>query len=236
MDILPEGVIYAKDRQIYPLAYPKLQLQPETCELTVIVFGERKNIACAEIPDDAEVIEVEDVSGRSFNRAMEQAHGRFVALCQDGDIVTPERFAIQLQDDADLSLSPIESEQEHPAWSIRGYTQEADRPSNQLSTMMFRRSIFEELEGAHPDMTDGFDYDLYVRLVSDHRFEIAYHADTLVSRELFLEDGAVYTQQVYNDAVNRVRYTKDYHAPSIRARGLDERILAAARPPYTEAD
>ena len=128
IDMLPEGVIYVDDRMLYPLTYPKLQLQPETCELTVVIFGSRSDVAGALLPDGAEVIEVADQpSGAAFNRAIMQAHGRFVAICQAGDTLAPTRFEQQLEDDADLSLSSIETSGKTFAWSLRGYTQRVSR-------------------------------------------------------------------------------------------------------------
>lgn len=230
IDILPEGSIYVDDRMIYPLAYPKLKLQPEACELSVIVFGNPKVVSGVSTPGDAEIIIVKEApSGRVFNEAVEKARGHFIAVCQEADRIAADRFVCQLKDDVDFSLSPVASSSRIPPWSIRGYTQSADVPNNQLSTWMFRRSIFEQLEGAHPDLTAGFDYDLYVRIVSDHRFSVAYHADSFVWRKYELPFGLTYTQQVYNDAVNRIRYTKDYHALSVRARDLGKRILDRSR-------
>jgi hypothetical protein len=220
IDILPEGTLYADNRCIYPVHYPKLALQDEQCELTVIVFGAAADeVVGLQVEGDVEVIGIgNEASGLWFNAAMEQAHGKYVAVCRGGDIVHPDRFDLQLAAAADLSLSSVIG-CDRP-WSLRGYTHRADLPTEQLSTLMFRRDIFRRIPGACPDLQTGFEYDLFVRIASDQSMTVAYLAEPLVERPLHLPFGRVYTQQVYNDAVNRVRYTKDYHAPSIRRRPL----------------
>lgn len=219
IDILAEGSMYVENRYIYPVEYPKLVLQPTRCELTVVIFGERAATVDLDVCSSVEIIEVPvDADGQSFNAAIERAHGEYVAICRAGDIIHPDRFDLQLAAGADLSFGSV-CGCARP-WSLRGYTHKADYPTEQLSTLMFRRSIFDRVRGACPLLQTGFEYDLFVRIVSDQTMSVAYHAEELVERPLSLPFGAVYTQQVYNDAVNRVRYTKDYHAPSIRRRPL----------------
>ena len=221
IDTLPEGVIYAQDRNIYPLTYPMLKLQPEQCELTILYYGNLNHKDWPSIPPDTEIFLMGDgePDGATFNKGIEWAHGRYVAVCQEGDVVNLERFKIQIEDDADLSLCPVAGGGD--AWLLRAYTDVTDTPSEQLGSMLFRRSIFEKIPGAYPDLQTGFDYDLFVRIVSDERMTIAYRSTPLVARDLYLPYGRVYTQQVYNDASNRIRYTKDYHAVAIWGQTLD---------------
>lgn len=221
IDILPEGLIYAHDRNIYPLDYPMLKLRAEQCELSLLYYGSVKAVARMQPPSaDSEIIFMgSEADGATFNAGISAAHGKYVAVCREGDVVDPKRFEIQMADDADLSLCPVEDGGD--PWLLRAYTNTPDTPSEQLSSMLFRRSIFEKIPGAHPDLQVGFDYDLFVRIVADERLTVVAHSAPLVKRKLSLPYGRVYSQQVYNDAANRVRYTKDYHALSIRGRPLD---------------
>jgi hypothetical protein len=255
VELLCEGVIHVPNRCVYPLTYPKLRLQKEKCDLTILYWGRMTPENKDNIPTGSEVLMMGDEpDGESFNRGIEQAHGRFVALCREGDrTLVAYRFKRQMDDDADLSLSSVSSDELMPApdncgphlypswqsdepievfmqprthaWSLRGYTSESDRPTAQLSTMMFKRSLFDRIPGAHPDLIDGFEYDLYVRIVADQQADVTYHRAPLVHHNLELPFGRVYAQQVYNDAVNRVRYEQDYHALSIRRRPLGECVF-----------
>lgn len=219
VDLLNEGTIYVQDRNIYPLTYPKLQLQPDQRELTIFWYGKKPCSDLYQLPKDTEVLHSqEEPNGNNFNRLVEQASGKYIAIHRDGDMSVSERFKIQLGAAADLVLCPVAGG--GAPWLIRGYTQTVDTPSEQLSSMMIRRSALASTGGAHPEMTAGFDYDLFVRMSVDPTISIAHLSETLIARDLKCPYGHVYTQQVYNDAANRVRYTKDYHALSVRRRSL----------------
>lgn len=214
-DVLPEGSIYVADRQLYPATYPMLELLPEDRELSIVALGGRPR---GPTPNDAEIIYHPDISGDAFNWAMQQATGRYVMCMQGGDRQLNDRAVRQLEDAADLSLGAIMLENgELKSWGLRDYTFRTDLPVEQFGTMMFRRDVFRTIPGAHPDMTAGFDYDLYVRIVSDARFDVVMHRAPLIERVQTFPYGQVYTQQVYNDAANRVRYERDYHAVAVRA-------------------
>lgn len=221
IDLLNEGTIYSSDRSVYPLSYPQLSLQEEQYSLSIFWYGATEfNRDGLKLPHDIEILSAGDVTpdGENFNRLVEKAHGRYIAVCRDGDTIVPSRFNLQMDAKADLCISPVVAG--GSPWLLRGYTQVADTPSEQLSTMMIRRDVFNRVGGAATELTAGFDYDLFVRICADSRNSVAYISEPLVARELSLPCGSVYTQQVYNDAANRVRYTKDYHAIAVRERPL----------------
>lgn len=214
IDILSEGTICVKNRSVYPLAYPVISLSEEKCRLTILYYGDQTGISGLE-GDDTQLIYMGagKPDGATFNLGLAAAHGRFIAVCREGDEIDPDRFKQQIKADADLVMCPVEGG--GSSWLPYRYTHRVDEPSEQLSSILFRREIFEHIGAAHPTLTVGFEYDLFVRIVSDKRMSIVNQSIPLVRREKRIES-PVYAQQVYNDAANRVRYSKDYHAPAIR--------------------
>jgi len=245
MEISPEAGIVVPDRNIYPVTYPAPQLAAPEIPLTVLVFVDRGDppiVRTAGIPPEAQVIVLrcagDDVQtsrgqvldcrdvplGAAFNRALALTHGRRIAICRTGDLPV-QRFARQLKDDVDMSLSVVQCDDgEVDGWGLYGFTDTVDAPTRQLGTLMFKRRALERY-AAHPDMHDGFDYDLYLRVLTDTAMSVAYHERPLVcGRRSTTPYGRTYTQQVYNDAANRIRYGKVYHAWSYRAGSLEQQL------------
>ncbi|HSN70896.1 MAG TPA: hypothetical protein VLT59_05275 [Steroidobacteraceae bacterium] len=247
MEISPEAGIVVPDRNIYPVTYPTPKLGEPEVPLTLIVFVDRDDkpvVGAEELPPDTqvivlqcaaevttscgEVIDCRDVPlGTAFNRALAASRGRRIAICRAGDRQL-RRFDIQLKDDVDMSLSTIRCE-DHTldGWGMYSFTYTVDAPTRQLGTLMFTRRALERY-AAHPDMDDGFDYDLYLRVLTDSDMSVAYHETPLVQGYKSVRPyGRIYTQQVYNDAANRIRYGKVYHAWSYRAGPLEQRLRAS---------
>lgn len=245
MEISPEAGIVVPDRNVYPVSYPEPKLGPAEIPLTVIVIvgrDERPVVNASGIPPKAEVIVLQcfddEVStprgtvidcrdvplGAAFNRALAASHGRRIAVCYANDI-SLGRFERQLKDDVDMSLGTVRCDSDEvEGWGLYGFTHTVDKPTRQLGTMMFTRRALERY-AAHPDMDDGFDYDLYLRVLTDPSMSVAYHEKPLVQGfPNSCPYGHVYTQHVYNDAANRIRYGKVYHAWSYRAGPLDQHL------------
>lgn len=228
---LPDAAIKVNDRSIYPLEYPRLTLVKETTrKLSIIVFREPGEPGCPSVeeiglgcPEDTEILlPVGSTFGEVFNNGMEAATGEFVALHRIGTRTTEDRFSRQLDVDMDMSFGPVILGDENTAlstshiWHIRGFEQRAAPVNACLGTLMFRRSIFNEIPGAHPDLHDGFEYDLMVRIAHDTRFNVLQFNHPMGYRsERNPKHGVMYTQHVYNDAASRISYGEDHHAWSV---------------------
>lgn len=241
VDLSMEAGICVPDRNIYAVDYPAPRLSKEKCQLSVIVLIERGNtfkIRRSDFPYGAEIIIVNctttnvdtdglaviDCSmmptGAAFNVAVAEAHGKFIAIHKAGN-TTGQRFDVQMSDDVDLSIVPIRNGDKLEGWSSFGFTQLTDVPNGQAGGLMFsRRSL--STYSAQPTMHAGFDYDLYLRIVADQSMSLAYHDDICIDGPVYTNPyGTLYTQQVYNDAANRLRYGKVYHAWAIRPGPVD---------------
>lgn len=249
-EISPDAGIRVYDRNIYPVEYPKLKLAPVETDLTVIVIYDWDDSAMLDpksVPKGAEILiakcrpmwinadigRIFDCSGMpvgaAFNRLVQLAHGKRIAVHRPS-ARSNDRWNRQLKDDADLSLSTIQLDRDAiEGWGMYSFTHVVDKPTRQLGTMMFSRKALER-HAAHPDMPDGFDYDLYLRMMLDEELEVVYHETPLVhDRKNLCPYGRQYTQQVYNDAANRLRYGKAFHAWSYRTGPVDEQLPSAER-------
>lgn len=217
VEISPEAAIYVDDRNIYPVTYPTLYLPPAQMQLSVVSVGEDES----QLPSDLHVVQMSDdrtiPAGKRFNDAVLQTASEYVAVVVAGYTNVLDRLELQLRDRAALSLGAVITPDGLEQWLPQNHVQLSDVPSGQLATMMFHRSVFERLGGACEELPEGFEYDLFLRVVSAGDLPLAYHTDGLVRGEPYVcRNGAAYTQQVYNDAANRLRYTKGYHGPAIQ--------------------
>ena len=224
MDLSPEAAIFAPDRNIYEVSYPKIVLPPVDRKLSVLQFGAgsiAESLTDQVLLDAAQLIGVsaDDALplGLRFNQAVEQSTGEYIVVTDARYVNRDTRFSLQLADEADLSMSAISASGAREAWVPYGYAQDTDTPTGQLATMVFHRRVFEQLGGACVDLSHGFEYDLFVRILNAQNLTLAYHNDPLVSGPSYVcADGKTYLQQVYNDAAARIRLTKGYHVRTVR--------------------
>ena len=228
IDVTSEAVIHVPDRNIYEVTYPKLQLRPADRQLSVIVIGDSVPV----FPDkDVQVIRMSNdttiPAGERFNRAVEQTTGERIGIASSDYDDSEYRWERQLEAAVDFSIGPVRTRgQGLEKWIPYNHTHSVDKPGGQLATMMFSRQVFVRLGGACAEMSVGFGYDMYLRIFDDEALTTAYHTDPLVAgRPYSCCEGTAYTQNVYNDAANRSRYTvRGYHARTIlRKRPLVER-------------
>lgn len=217
IDASPEGIIYVDDRNIYPVEYPALSFPPIEQQLSIVAVGQQ----ITRCERDAQVVHVSDDPsvplGARFNEALSKTTGEWIVVLAGGYVDVGERIDKQLADNADLSMGAVDVRSGKEMWIPYGYSQTVDEPTGQLATMMFRRRVFQKLGGMCESMSVGFDYDLYLRLLADRDLSLAYHTEPLVEGSAYdCPYGRAYTQNVYNDAANRIRYTKGYHGRSIQ--------------------
>ena len=226
MELSPEAAIVVPDRNIYEVAYPKLTLLPVDRKLSILRIGAGsidELLADRVLLNAAQIVTVSDDDsiplGLRFNRAVEQTTGEYIAVVDVNYKSRDMRLSIQLDDDVDLSMGALTTDSGVEAWVPYGFMHETDTPTGQLATMMFRRRVFEQLGGACTDLSHGFEYDLFVRILGARNLTMAYHSDALAAGSSYVcAAGKTYLQQVYNDAANRIRLTKGYHVCTIRKR------------------